>query len=219
MSDEAISGLNSEQITKVVDYIDKMKYFDRSNFIKLQEVNDLVWGYLFLMGGILDYLFYQTDRPQLSAIPWLLMSIGGMSISLFINSRKRQEILTEEINQISEKMKNMYRGVVLLTIVSWVAFTAIVSIFDLVFLILPMVSFLIGTTIVVANLASFSQVNFKKFYNPKQRLAFLPFVCYLSTIVNLVGYAIIDDFIGIMGLVTGFLLAFGFGSGAFIRRW
>lgn len=197
------TSVEASEIKELLSYIDKMKEYDKRHFVRLQEINDIVWGILFIFAGVMDVLFFSSDSGDLSMYPWLIASFSGMGLSLFINRKRPQDFTSEEVEARTATMRRVYTLSIVATIIAWIAMMIIMVLYQLFFLIMPIVGFLIGTVFIVLSWRYGVEIKALNFLNPRYKLQFVPTMAYLSVIVNLVGYLITPEFHTYMGLVLG----------------
>lgn len=202
--------VNPEEIREVLTYIKMINEFDRRNFLRLQHLNEIIWGFLFINTGIMDFIFFHTGIEDMVGIPWGIASLFGMAISLYINRAHPKDTISEEVHESTLQIRRAFRYTFVITIVVWILLLAMTVIFSLFFLIMPIIAVLLAAVYFMSTAGGVDNFDYKKVINPKYRSHFIPFVALLSGVINLIGVAITPNFIAYMGVIFGGLVGFAF---------
>ena len=206
--------INPDEINQVLAYINQIKEYDYKTLRKYNKLTAIVWGLVIFMGGIMDFIFQSIDQPELSGIPWALGSAIAMIFSFYVYSGNPKDISTQEVKDISQNMRKTYRNVLLITIIGWFLMFIFVFLYEMYFLIMPLVALIIGGTYFISMINGKVPFEINMLFNINHPQFIIPSMCLLSFVINLSGYYIGElvnfKFITIIGLITGLIIGTGF---------
>lgn len=176
--------ISAEEIRELLQYIEKIKDFERKYKIQITAVERITWGLLLVTAGILDFVFagYLMGYGPVF-IPWALIIPVGLLMTNFLTKRTQ---IVEEKKEKTPFYKVPINIALVLVIIVVIAFSRE----SLYFLVMPSIAIILGGAILIDNIF-FQQI---KYQNKQKIFNYLtPILTILTAVVNILGYFFITS--------------------------
>ncbi len=203
------SEISKNEMKELLNFMQRIKNFERLSNIKIWAVERLTWGLLLIAGGILDFVILHFTYDIIGWITTLLWILIIAIALLLSNFQRRNIFITTKKQEISFYQKTQY---------FWITIAiALVFVFgstDLNHLTFPVIAGMIGSLLLIDNyLAKRKAPSFAA----KINYYLTPISFLLTTIINLVGFFVVGEYFELyQGLVFGCLTGIVFAYGAFL---
>jgi len=178
------ADITPEEIKEFLNYMEKIKTFEDRYKLQIHAVERIIWGFLLIIAGILDFIFsgYVFDYGP-SFIPWILIIPVGLLMTNFLTQR------TTIIEKKKEKIP-FYKQPITIAFALTIIVIAAFSNRTLYFLIMPCVAVIMGTVVLIDKLFT------RKISLPvKQEIIeyLTPILTIATAVVNLLGFFFITN--------------------------
>ncbi|MCE7734932.1 MAG: hypothetical protein GPJ54_08655, partial [Candidatus Heimdallarchaeota archaeon] len=106
-----------EDIQGILKYMDSMKGYDKLSQLHMSAVTFIFWAFIFMAGGILDFVFELNQIEWGSVISWLVLSFFGGFFHRLLSSRELAKT-TKSSGSMTER--NMSQVILILLVFSWI---------------------------------------------------------------------------------------------------
>ncbi len=200
---------SSSEIQEILEYIEMIQEYDHNTFIHLSSVVSIIWAFLFYFSGLLDFIFYQLDRGELTILSWFICSFFGMYImkKIFTGSTYRPASAKSQASLLENIV--ILRKFLLVMVSLWIIVMFIAIVYRS-FLVIPVVGLILGITFLIF----MNNTQHNRIHNPFYRFILQHGVAYtalFSAFINLLLFFIIGiNAVLYMGLIMGILLGTAF---------